>query len=184
MAHTDYGGLDVIETKNQMRVVILEDDLHLASSLGKDFEDHGFQVILAAKVSEIPEELLFTHAVLDLRLSGGEFGLEAITKIKAKSPDARIVVLSGYGSITTAVEAVKRGALDYLTKPASFTEILSALEGRRIAMDSDFKRRSLSEIEHEYIDFVLTKNRGNISRTAKDLGIHRQSLQRKLKKYT
>lgn len=169
-------------TKNT--VLLLEDDLNLASSLKREFEDHGFDVILASRISEIPDSSALTHAVLDLRLSGGEFGLEAISKIKDKSPDAKIVVLSGYGSITTAVEAVKRGALDYLTKPASFAEILSALEGRRVAEDADFKRRSLSEIEHEYIDFVLTKNRGNISRTAKDLGIHRQSLQRKLKKYT
>ncbi len=169
-------------TKNT--VLLLEDDLNLASSLKREFEDHGFDVILASRISEIPDSSVLTHAVLDLRLSGGEFGLEAISKIKDKSPDAKIVVLSGYGSITTAVEAVKRGALDYLTKPASFAEILSALEGRRVAEDADFKRRSLSEIEHEYIDFVLTKNRGNISRTAKDLGIHRQSLQRKLKKYT
>lgn len=165
-------------------VLLLEDDFNLASSLKREFEDHEFHVVLASRISEIPESAELTHAVLDLRLSGGEFGLEAISKIKAKSPDAKIVVLSGYGSITTAVEAVKRGALDYLTKPASFADILSALEGRRVTEDANFTRRSLSEIEHEYIEFLLTKNRGNISRTAKDLGIHRQSLQRKLKKYT
>jgi two-component system response regulator RegA len=92
--------------------------------------------------------------------------------------------LSGYGSITTAVEAVKRGATDYLTKPASFELIEAALMGRRTKAGEDLKTPSLSEIEHEYIDFLLTKNQGNITKTAKELGLHRQSLQRKLKKYT
>jgi two-component system, response regulator RegA len=166
------------------RVLILEDDTRLAKSLKHDFEDHGYCVVIADCVSNIPNDANITHAVIDLRLSGGDFGLDAILKIKTYSPEAKIIVLSGYGSITTAVEAVKRGAIDYLTKPASFFEIEKALNGERISKETDFKRRSLSEVEHEYIDFVLTKNEGNISQTAKDLGLHRQSLQRKLKKYT
>lgn len=165
-------------------VLILEDDSQLAETLKHDFEDHGYQVTLASRVNEIPKDQEFTHAVVDLRLSGGDFGLDGITKIKSMNPEAKILILSGYGSITTAVEAVKRGAVDYLTKPASFAQIEQALNGQRVSPDADFKRRSLSEVEHEYIDFVLTKNEGNISQTAKDLGLHRQSLQRKLKKYT
>jgi two-component system response regulator RegA len=137
---------------------------------------------MASKLAEIVPSNL-DYAILDLRLSG-EFGLDAITIIKKKSPDCRIVILSGYGSITTAVEAVKRGAIDYLTKPASFELIESALLGTRKNVSEDLKTPSLSEVEHEYIDFLLTKNRGNITKTAKDLGLHRQSLQRKLKKYT
>lgn len=165
------------------KILILEDDTQLAHSLKRDFEDHAYEVFLASTLQQIPKDFCFSHAIIDLRLSGGDFGLDGLSLIKAKSPDAKVVVLSGYGSITTAVEAVKRGAIDYITKPASFTEIESALNGVRITPDIEFKRRSLSEIEHEYIDFVLTKNEGNISRTAKDLGLHRQSLQRKLKKY-
>jgi two-component system response regulator RegA len=164
------------------RLLILEDDLSLAKSLKQEFEDHEYKVIIAYKLSEIaPQNLDF--AILDLRLAG-EFGLDAISIIKKKSPDCRIVILSGYGSITTAVEAVKRGAIDYLTKPASFELLESALLGKRTNIDEDFKTPSLSEVEHEYIDFLLTKNQGNITKTAKDLGLHRQSLQRKLKKYT
>jgi two-component system response regulator RegA len=165
-------------------VLILEDDLHLGRSLERDFEDNDYDVTIANRIGEIPHDLIFSHAILDLRLSGGDFGLDGINHLKASSPNIKIVVLSGYGSITTAVEAVKRGALDYLTKPASFSEIEQALNGKRVNPEAEFKRRSLSEVEHEYIDFILTKNEGNISKTAKDLGLHRQSLQRKLKKYT
>jgi two-component system response regulator RegA len=166
------------------KVLILEDDLRLAKSLEQDFLDHGYGVFLAQTIAALENNSEFTDAVIDLRLSNGEFGLDAIDLLKQATKDIRIVVLSGYGSITTAVEAVKRGATDYLTKPASFVEIVQALNGQRVAGTSEFHRRSLSEVEHEYIDFVLTKNEGNISQTAKDLGLHRQSLQRKLKKYT
>lgn len=165
------------------QILILEDDVHLAKGLQKDFEDHEYDVTIANRIMEVAKEKIFSHAVVDLRLSGGDFGLDAIDGLKNKNPQIKIVVLSGYGSITTAVEAIKRGAIDYLTKPASFFEIEQALNGKRIKPETNFKRRSLSEVEHEYIDFVLTKNEGNISKTAKDLGLYRQSLQRKLKKY-
>ncbi|MBN8538687.1 MAG: response regulator [Deltaproteobacteria bacterium] len=165
-------------------ILILEDDVRLARGLKRDFEDHGYDATIANQIGDIPKDQIFTHAVFDLRLSGGDFGLDVVEELKRKTPEIKMVVLSGYGSITTAVEAVKRGAVDYLTKPASFSEIEQALNGKRVKPEADFKRRSLSEVEHEYIDFVLTKNEGNISKTAKDLGLHRQSLQRKLKKYT
>ncbi len=166
------------------RVLILEDDLRLAKSLSREFEDHHYDVEIAESISDIQTKSQFGFAVIDLRLSGGEFGLNAIDLILTSSPACRIVILSGYGSIATAVEAVKRGAVDYMTKPASFKDIEAALLGKRSAPLPDFKTQSLSEVEHGHIDFVLTKNEGNISKTAKELGLHRQSLQRKLKKYT
>ncbi|NJL24498.1 MAG: response regulator [Calothrix sp. SM1_5_4] len=166
----------------QRRVLILDDDIRLAKSLARDFEDRGYIPTIANSLRDIPNSP-FEYAVIDLRLQG-EFGLDAITLLKSAAKDCRIVVLSGYGSITTAVEAVKCGAIDYLTKPASFDLIETALQGRLKKPDPDFKPRSLAQVEHEHIDFVLTKNQGNISKTAKDLGLHRQSLQRKLKKYT
>ena len=164
-------------------LLILEDDVRLARSLAAEFEDHGYSVVHSESLGTIPTSK-FDFAIIDLRLKG-EFGLDAVAALKKNSPDCRIVVLSGYGSIATAVEAVKRGAVDYLTKPASFQAIEAALMGKNPSLEgAEFKVPSLSQIEHEYIDFVLTKNEGNISRTAKALGLHRQSLQRKLKKYT
>lgn len=165
-------------------VLLLEDDLALARGLKRDFEERDYTVTTATRIRDVPVDFVFSHAVVDLRLSGGESGLDGISHLLISSPGIKIAVLSGYGSITTAVEALKRGAVDYLTKPVSFSEIEQALNETRVNPESDFKRRSLSEVEHEYIDFVLTKNAGNISKTAKDLGLHRQSLQRKLKKYT
>ncbi|MBX2994929.1 MAG: response regulator [Bdellovibrionaceae bacterium] len=164
------------------RTLILDDDLALAQSFAREFEDAGHAVVLADSLAKIPAQA-FDYAVLDVRLKG-ELGMTAIDQIKAHAPHCRIVMLSGYGSIATAVEAVKKGAADYLTKPASFAEIWAALEGRRRQAGADLKTQSLSEVEHEHIEFVLSRNRGNISQTAKELGLHRQSLQRKLKKYT
>lgn len=163
-------------------VLILDDDRSLAQSLACEFQDHGYIPTVAHSIREIPKKN-FKFAIIDLRLNG-EFGLDAIKVIQSQSEQCRIVVLSGYGSIATAVESMSLGAVDYLTKPASFEVIEAALEGRLKKPDPEFKPQSLSQVEHEHIDFVLTKNQGNISKTAKDLGLHRQSLQRKLKKYT
>lgn len=166
------------------RVIIVEDDQHLSEILKKEFVSRQFNVFCATQISEIPSSENFDYGVVDMRLAQGDFGLQALETLKKHSPDIKVVILSGYGSISTAVEAVKKGAVDYLTKPASFEQIYQAVMGQKLSSESEFKRRSLAEVEHEYIDFLLTKNQGNISQTAKDLGLHRQSLQRKLKKYT
>lgn len=164
-------------------VLILDDDKNLAEALRCEFVDHGYKAVVAHQISAIPAER-FDYAVLDLRLQG-ELGLSALEQIKKISPDCRVVILTGYGSITTAIEAMKKGAIDYLTKPCGFSEIESALLGKKnISAESisPLKPLSLYQVEQEYIDFVLAKNKGNITKSAKDLGLHRQSLQRKLKK--
>ncbi len=164
-------------------LLILDDDLHLCNALASEFTDRGYEVYTARKVAEIPYHP-FEFAIIDLRLVG-HLGLDGITVLKEQSPDCKMVVLSGYGSITTAVEAIKRGAIDYLRKPTGVDEIELALLGLRNAAPTDvLNTPSLSEVESEYIDHVLTRNAGNISKTAKELGLHRQSLQRKLKKYS
>lgn len=165
------------------RLLIIEDDQRLADNLAQEFRERGYEVVNTTSVRTMPSDATFDFALIDLRLDG-DFGLEAILPLKAKSPNCRIVIFSGYASVSTAVESVKRGATDYLMKPASVDEIEAALLGKRAHLEPDLENPSLARIEHEYIDFVLTRNGGNISRSAKDLGIHRQSLQRKLKKYT
>lgn len=164
------------------RVLIVDDDVRLAKTLACEFEDHDYQPWVSHRISEIPQQV-FDFAVVDLRLVG-EFGLDAIEVILKHSSHCRIVVLSGYGSVATAVEAVKRGAVDYLLKPASFQQLESAFFGKAHSTEKALALPSLSRVEHEYIEYVLTKNQGNITKTAKDLGLHRQSLQRKLKKFS
>jgi len=171
-------------TKQDQKTLILEDDFNLGQVLLCEFRDIGHEVTLAHELAMVPN-LSFDYAVVDLRLSG-ENGLNIISKLKANNTLCKIVVLTGFGSIATAVDAMKLGATNYLTKPAGFEQILNALELTPIKTSCDekkvFKLNSLSRNEYEYINFVLNQNKGNVSKTAKDLGLHRQSLQRKLKK--
>ena len=169
-------------------LLILEDDKGLREVLAADFRDKGYQVTEAAQLCDIPDKR-FHFAILDLRLNG-ESGLTAIGRLKSLSNDCVIVILTGYGSIATAVEAVKMGAANYLTKPAHSEQIEEVFLQKASRNFSDenienekYKRSSLSQNEHEYINYVLNANAGNISKTARELGLHRQSLQRKLKKY-
>ncbi len=171
-------------------LLLLEDDLRLREALSDDFKDRGYEVSafesMQSLQSSSDSEKKFDYAILDLRLVN-ETGLSALTKIREKSPECRVVILTGYGSVATAVEAMKLGAVNYLNKPASADVIESALKDELKNSEDKIKSAekilSLNQHEHEYIQFVLTQNDGNISKTAKQLGLHRQSLQRKLKKY-
>lgn len=164
------------------RLLLLEDDLRLRSALRDDFDDRGYEVFTAASLQEC-EGRGFDFAVVDLRLLG-ESGLKALPILKQANPECRMVVLTGYGGVASAVEAIKLGALNYLNKPASADLIEAALlDQLKESTAQEPALPSLDRHEHEYIDFVLTQNEGNISKTAKQLGLHRQSLQRKLKKY-
>ena len=114
-------------------------------------------------------------------------GLDVIVDLKARAPDIRIVVLTGYGSIATAVQATKLGACDYLTKPVDIDALERAFlgdetGGGEIPIPEEFP--SLYRHEREYIEYVLAECGGNISQAARRLGLHRQSLQRKLRKFT
>lgn len=163
------------------KIFILEDDINLKKVLVLEFQERGYLVESGSSLKEI-NDVIYDVAVLDLNL-GEESGLEAISRLKSNNPFIKIVMLTGYGSIATTVEAMKLGALNYLTKPISIEDLLNVIEGVRVENDQEyFKRPSLSKNEHEYIQYVLNENDGNISKTAKELGLHRQSLQRKLKK--
>lgn len=165
----------------KQKILLLEDDVQLRKTLAQDFVDRNYDVIEAAKIEELVD-FSFQFAVVDLRL-GQDSGLMAVKLIKAQNPECRLVVLTGYASIATAVEAVKHGAINYLTKPISTDVLEKALKNElneKTMMEVDLA--PLSRHEHEYIEFVLSQNGRNISRSAKILGLHRQSLQRKLKK--
>jgi len=169
-------------------LLIVEDNDRFAETLASEFRDRGYLVQRAADLSGISsiKDLNVQFAVVDLRL-GADSGLDAIQSILGRCPNAKIVVLTGYGSIATAVKATKIGAVGYLMKPADVDQVERALYGEEIAEDeipipSEFQ--SLYRHEREYIEFVLAECNGNISQAARRLGLHRQSLQRKLRKYT
>lgn len=164
------------------RLLLLEDDQRFRKTLAEDFQERGYVVTEAGSLKEIRNQE-FDFAVVDLRLLG-ESGLTAISELKKQAPDIRIVILTGFASTATAVEAVKLGALNYLHKPASCELIETALkEELGGGAPSVSHVASLSQHEHEYIEFVLSQNEGNITKAAQQLGLHRQSLQRKLRKY-
>jgi len=171
----------------QPTLLVVEDDDALRTRLVRAFAERGFLAQGAASASEAARlsEDAPEYAVVDLRL-GDESGLAVIRALLAKDPATRIVMLTGYGSIATAVEAMRLGAANYLTKPADADEILSALrqgETDDTSLSRAGEPLSLARAEWEHINHVLVSVGGNISEAARRLGLHRRSLQRKLAKY-
>lgn len=168
-------------------MLLIDDDPTLLSVMAQAMARRGQHTLLAST----PDEALslgasanVTRAVLDLRL-GESSGLRLITPLLQENPGLRIVVLTGYASIATAVEAIKLGAHHYLTKPADVDDILGAFEdgeGAAEATAIDDRPTSLGRAEWEYIQQTLQSCDGNISAAAKRLGLHRRTLQRKLQK--
>lgn len=144
-------------------------------------EAHDYESAVEVLKNQVPEMGLF-----DLRMPGRS-GLELVETAKCLQPGIKIVVLTGYGSIATASQAIKLGAVNYLSKPADVEEILLAFakdDGLPIPIDQqELTPPSLARVEWEHIHRVLTDCNGNISETARKLNIHRRSLQRKLFKF-
>ena len=169
-------------------LLIVEDDEPLRGRLVRAFTERGFDVRAASTIGEaraIAEDEPPEFAVLDLRIRQ-ESGLALIPILHELDPETRIVVLTGYGSVATAVEAVRRGAVHYLTKPADADEILAALQGQADGSGTgaaDWQPMTLDRLEWEHINRVLMNCGGNVSEAARLLGLHRRSLQRKLAKY-
>jgi two-component system response regulator RegA len=169
-------------------LLIVEDDDALRDRLARAFAARGYDVRTSATADEAellarqdPPELV----LLDLRV-GDDNGLALIPTFKSIDPETRIVVLTGYGSVATAVQAVRQGAHHYLTKPADVDEILAAFQVGSPETGSaalPLQPMSLDRVEWEHINRVLADCHGNISEAARALGLHRRTLQRKLAKY-
>ncbi|MCP4039540.1 MAG: response regulator [bacterium] len=175
------------EQADEKSLLIVEDDERFADTLATEFRDRGYAVRHVSDLAslEATDPSVYSYAVVDLRLRR-DSGLDAITSIKSRSPGTRVVVLTGYGSIATAVQATKNGATNYLTKPIDMDELEHTLvtggAGEETPIPDEFQ--SLDRHEREYIEYVLNECGGNISQAARRLGLHRQSLQRKLRKFT
>jgi two-component system response regulator RegA len=169
------------------KVLIIDDEEHFAQVLGRSLERFGHTTTYAINADEAIEQLSskkFDWISLDLRL-GQQSGLTLLPQLRALNSESKIVVLTGFASIPTAVEAIKLGAFNYLHKPATVKELLSAFEDsdHETEVSIDETPMSVERLEWEHIQRVLQENDGNISSTARALGMHRRTLQRKLQKH-
>jgi two-component system response regulator RegA len=171
-------------------ILLVDDDEVFRGRLLRAFKDRGFYARSAANAAEAialstidsPE-----WAVLDLKMPG-ENGLELLGALLRLDPTIKVIILTGYGSIATAVDAMRLGACTYLPKPADVDDIIHAFLRAENTSHASLRGKtymapSLARTEWEHINRVLTDCDGNISETARRLGIHRRSLQRKLQKY-
>lgn len=169
-----------------MKLLIVEDDRDFAAALARAMGKRGFDVAQthsAAEAQRVADHFVPTHAVVDLKLPG-ESGLKVVAMLAERAPAPAIVVLTGYASIATAVEAVRLGARHYLAKPADADEILAALlrDEPNAELDVSPEPLTVARLEWEHIQKVLAEHDGNISATARALKMHRRTLQRKLDK--
>jgi two-component system response regulator RegA len=167
-------------------LLIVEDDATFARTLKRSFERRGYEVASCAGLDEVATLLIAARpafAVVDLKLAG-QSGLDCVKVLHAHDPTMRIVVLTGFASIATAVEAIKLGACHYLPKPANADDIEKAfgrVEGD-VSVPLDGRPTSLKNLEWERIHETLVEADFNISETARRLGMHRRTLARKLEK--
>lgn len=167
-------------------LLLVDDDETFRSVLGRALQRRGFEVVAAHDVESAQrmlESITPTHAVVDLRLPGAS-GLTLVASLRARVPDARIVVLTGYASIATAVDAIKLGATHYLAKPVDADDVVAAFGESAAGTPAGAPQRPMSveRLEWEHIQRVLVEHQGNVSATARALGMHRRTLQRKLYK--
>jgi two-component system response regulator RegA len=169
-------------------LLIVDDDAVLRERLARAFRERGFEVATAGSHAEAMARARAESpelAVVDLRMVGPS-GLELIRDLRALDPGTRVVVLTGYGSIATTVEAMRLGAVHYLQKPADADEILAAFGRAEAQGDPEavvLDVPSLERVKWEHINRVLTDCGGNVSEAARRLRVHRRTLQRILQKY-
>jgi two-component system response regulator RegA len=167
-------------------LLLVDDDPTFCDVLKQALQKRGFEVYVANDVAggtALAKQIEPEYAVIDLRI-GHESGLVLVRCLHELDANTRIVVLTGYASIATAVEAIKLGAVHYLTKPADADEIVAALHRDQGDASVEIKEKPLSvrRLEWEHLQKVLVEHGGNISAAARALGMHRRSLQRKLEK--
>lgn len=170
-----------------LSMLVVDDNEILRDRLARAFINRGFLVRTAAgfeqaieQASQEPPDM----AVIDLRMPG-RTGLELLKELKAIHPSTKVVMLTGFGSISTAVEAMRLGATNFLPKPADADDVLAAFtrgDSESATLPDGYQPPSLARAEWEHINRVLADCGGNISEAARRLGIHRRSLQRKLHK--
>lgn len=166
------------------RLLIIEDDIAFSNTLSRRMGKYGFDCKVVNDEHDILmvcSSFLPQYVLLDMKLTT-QSGLHFIEPLKAVCPDSKLVLLTGFASIATAVEAVKLGADDYLTKPADTQVILQALIGKSAVTQLPDTVMSPERLEWEHIQQVLKHNEGNVSQTARQLNMHRRTLQRKLQK--
>jgi two-component system, response regulator RegA len=183
-----------MSAEHKPSILLVDDDEVYRTRLARAFVDRGYEVrtaqdydydtAVATATTESPE-----LAVVDLKMPG-KSGLELVKALAAIDPATKTLILTGYGSIATAIDAVRLGATYYLSKPADADDIIAAFaRGEAPPLDppppdsGDYRAPSLARAEWEHINRVLSDAGGNISEAARRLGIHRRSLQRKLQKY-
>ena len=166
-------------------LLIVEDDKSFLQRLARAMESRGFAVTTAETVADGLSHLETTlpaFAVVDMRLEDGN-GLDVVSALKRRRPDARAIILTGYGNIATAVNAVKLGAVDYLSKPADADDVVAALlalDGRKA--DPPENPMSADRVRWEHIQRIYELCQRNVSETARRLNMHRRTLQRILAK--
>ena len=173
--------LDFSRSAETQPLLIVDDDEPFRNRLARAMEKRGFVVTTAASVAEgcdVARRDKPTYAVLDLRLEDGS-GLEIVKELQGSQPEARIIVLTGYGNIATAVAAVKAGAIDYLPKPADADAVAAALLERENALPPPPENpMSADRVKWEHIQRVFEQCGRNVSETARRLRMHRRTLQR------
>ena len=167
-------------------LLLVDDDETFTRVMARAMTRRGFRVStansaeagLALATADLP-----AYAVLDLKMDG-DSGLVLLPKLHELDPEMRVLILTGYSSIATAVEAIKRGACNYLCKPADADDVLAALLSEHVDLDSLVPENPMSvdRLQWEHIQRILAEHAGNISATARALGMHRRTLQRKLQK--
>ena len=170
--------------KNKKRILFVDDDIPFLTTIALEFSEKDYEVFTAknhiealAHVTSKPD-----YAVIDIRI-GADRGLHVLRDLMAAIPSLVAIMLTGHGSIASTVNAMKLGAHNYITKPCSIEDIENALLLTDADPDAESDPlHSLARHEQEYIESILTSCNGNISEAARRLGLHRQSLQRKLKK--